>query len=81
MLLIVVVLSCCICSSMLSMDKSKRSYMGNDGVKSDSLCQSNVTAKAGMVARLFCCLAVQNRDIVVSQPVLDFQTFHCQMDR
>ena len=59
---------CCICSNMLSMDKSKRSHTGNDGAKSDSLCQNNVTAKAGMVARLFCCLAVQNRDSVVSQP-------------
>merc|ERR1712106_761803 len=48
------------------MGKEKRSHTSNQSVRSEAMCQNNVTAKAGMVARLFCCLAVQNRDIVIS---------------
>ena len=29
--------------------------------------RSNVTARAGLTARLFCCLAVKERDVTVSQ--------------
>jgi len=60
MILLVMLLMCCMCSHTGVTAKDKRSYM------SDQMCQGNVTAKAGMVARLFCCLAVQYRDTQIS---------------
>ena len=33
----------------------------------ESFCQGNVTAKAGMTAKLYCCLGVWNKGAEVSQ--------------
>ena len=40
-------------------------YVAHSEISAENLCEKNVTAKAAMVARLFCCLTVQNRDIEV----------------
>ena len=53
------------CSNTVLVEKAKRSYKGGH-IESEELCRNNITAKAGMVARLFCCLAITDRDIMVS---------------
>ena len=52
------------CSTTVMVEKAKRSYYDKD-INTEELCRNNLTAKAGMVARLFCCIAVHDRDIGV----------------
>ena len=49
-------------------EKAKRSYHDKH-IDTEELCRKNLTAKAGMVARLFCCIAVHDRDIGVSKDI------------
>ena len=47
--------------SLLSEDLTVESYGDQRFSSPQSMCRDNVTAKAGMTARLFCCLAVNNK--------------------
>ena len=51
-------------STTVMVEKAKRSYH-DEHIDTEELCRNNITAKAGMVARLFCCIAVHDRDIGV----------------
>ena len=51
-------------STTVMVEKAKRSYH-DEHIDTEELCRNNLTAKAGMVARLFCCIAVHDRDIGV----------------
>ena len=63
-LFLVMVFLTMMCSTTVMVEKTKRSYHGG-GVNTEELCRNNLTAKAGMVARLFCCIAMHDRDIGV----------------
>ena len=52
--------------SLLSEDLTVESYGDQRFSSPQSMCRDNVTAKAGMTARLFCCLAVNNKGAEVS---------------
>ena len=56
MLSVVLVLVC-----WLSGHPTVESYGDQRFSSPQSMCRDNVTAKAGMTARLFCCLAVTNK--------------------
>ena len=63
-LFLVMVFLTMIGSTTVMVEKAKRSYH-NEHIDTEELCRNNLTAKAGMVARLFCCIAVHDRDIGV----------------
>jgi len=44
--------------------EAEPSYHNREGVQ--QLCRTNVTARAGLTARLFCCLAIKYRDLTIS---------------
>ena len=52
------------CSTTVMVEKAKRSYYDKH-IDTEELCRNNLTAKAGMVARLFCCIALHDTYIGV----------------